>query len=518
MKQFRCLKFALSFLLIGLGIPASASASLGWGGVGSPDRPGDGTTGSGQDWQVVASQSETVNRLNVYLGNGTKGKPQIGLYDGSGNELAGCTITALAGDAWNSCSIPSAQITSGQTYLLSVLRPQSQGVVNIATSAASSQSYASSSSSLKTLPSPWANGTDHGSEMASLYADSTSGSTPPPQPSDTTPPDTSITSQPTDPTTSASASFSFTGTDDVGVTGYDCRLDGGSWNSCSSPASYSALSVAPHTFAVRAKDAAGNVDATPATFTWTIQPSTGGTEPAPIAGQGYHQVFRDDFTTLNRSVWDDHIWYDAPPSSSWSLFQTVDANGVLHLRTSRSFFWGSGATDNYPINTITTQSSGKAFQYGYFETRMKWPAGHGSWPGFWLYSYKHATDASQCTTQAGEIDVMEGQGSEPNVFYGTVHSNTNGCSPADQQNGNNWQPQSSDLTTGFHTYAVKWTPSTVTWYLDGVQTHSASAYSTDNQPMFLLLQEWVGGWTFDPDSTTPDTLDNQIDYVTVWQQ
>jgi len=57
---------------------------------------------------------------------------------------------------------------------------------------------------------------------------------------------------------------------------------------------------------------------------------------------------------------------------------------------------------------------------------MKWPPGHGSWPAFWLYSYQHAIDADQCTTQAGEVDVMEGQGSEPSVFYGTVHSNTNG--------------------------------------------------------------------------------------------
>jgi beta-glucanase (GH16 family) len=104
------------------------------------------------------------------------------------------------------------------------------------------------------------------------------------------------------------------------------------------------------------------------------------------------------------------------------------------------------------------------------------------------------------------------------VFYGTVHANTNGCPPADDQNGNNWQLQDGDLTTGFHTYAVQWTPSTLTWYLDGVQTHSAPAYPTDNQPMFMLLQEWVGGWTFNPDDSTPDTLDNQIDYVDVWQQ
>src|SRR3954465_1564463 len=30
-------------------------------------------------------------------------------------------------------------------------------------------------------------------------------------------------------------------------------------------------------------------------------PPPSGTEPAPIAGQGYHQAFRDDFTTLDRS-------------------------------------------------------------------------------------------------------------------------------------------------------------------------------------------------------------------------
>lgn len=242
--------------------------------------------------------------------------------------------------------------------------------------------------------------------------------------------------------------------------------------------------------------------------------SGGGGEPGPIAGQGYHQVLHDDFDTLDRSVWDSRIWYDDLPDPAWLGFQEAQG-GILHLRTSRLF---TGSFGNWPINTITTQSSGKTFQYGYFEVRMKWPGGHGSWPAFWLYSYQHAIDQEQCTTQAGEIDVMEGQGSEPNVFYGTVHSNTNGCAPGDDQNGNNWQPQNVDLTQGFHTYAAKWTQSAVTWYLDGQETHSAATYPTDDQPMFLLLQEWVGGWTTNPDLTTPDPLDNAIDSVEVWQQ
>jgi beta-glucanase (GH16 family) len=365
---------------------------------------------------------------------------------------------------------------------------------------------------------------------------------------DRSPPDTTITQGMSD-TSSTDASFSFTGTDNIGVTGFQCRRDGQSFSSCTSPTTYSGLSAGSHTFRVRARDAAGNVDPTPAIGSWTITSTPlptdsdgdgvpdsqdqcpndpgpasnngcptggGGSEPAPIAGQGYHEVFRDDFNTLNRVVWDDHIWYDESPSPAWGpTFQTAE-NGVLHLRTQRDWIGDTGQP--YPYNTITTQTSGKTFEYGYFEARMKWPAGHGSWPGFWLYSYQHAIDQNQCTTQAGEVDVMEGQGSEPSVFYGTVHSNTNGCSPSDQQNGNNWQDVGHDLTSDFHTYAVQWTPSTVTWYLDGVETHSAPTYATDNQPMFLLLQEWVGGWTYDPDSSTPDVLDNQVDYVTVWQQ
>jgi hypothetical protein len=29
---------------------------------------------------------------------------------------------------------------------------------------------------------------------------------------------------------------------------------------------------------------------------------------------------------------------------------------------------------------------------------------------------------------------------------------------------------------------------------------------------------WVGGWTEDPDASTPDPLETQVDYVSVWQR
>jgi beta-glucanase (GH16 family) len=251
--------------------------------------------------------------------------------------------------------------------------------------------------------------------------------------------------------------------------------------------------------------------------------------PAPIAGQGYHQVFRDDFRTLNRRVWDSHIWYDDPPRRAWSHFQTVE-HGILRLRTSRRFRDPNG---DWPINTVTTFSSGRTWTQGYFEARMRWTRGDGAWPGFWLMSYRHARNPAYphinpyCARNrlpkplcfSAEIDGFEGQGSEPHAFYGTVHRNSSeGYGITDQQNPNNERTVRADLTNAFHTYGVLWTARRISWYLDGKKLLSAPVYDSTNQPMFLLLQMWTGGWTKDPDAQTPETLETDVDYVQVWQK
>jgi hypothetical protein len=98
---------------------------------------------------------------------------------------------------------------------------------------------------------------------------------------DTTAPTTTITSAPSSGT-STSASASFTGADDVAVNRFDCSLDAGAYATCTSAKTYSALATGSHTFSVRAWDAAGNVDATPATATWTVSaPSQGGSNCMP---------------------------------------------------------------------------------------------------------------------------------------------------------------------------------------------------------------------------------------------
>jgi hypothetical protein len=100
--------------------------------------------------------------------------------------------------------------------------------------------------------------------------------TPPP---DTTAPDTTIQSGPLGTTLATVAEFTFTATE-AGST-FQCKLDNGNWASCASPKALSGLAVASHTFSVRATDAAGNVDSTPATRSWTVEAEQAPPPPPP---------------------------------------------------------------------------------------------------------------------------------------------------------------------------------------------------------------------------------------------
>ena len=84
----------------------------------------------------------------------------------------------------------------------------------------------------------------------------------------TAPPETTIVSAPPETTTATAASFSF----ESSVSGtFECKLDSGGWSGCASPQSYSSLDPGAHQFSVRAKDTSGNVDASPASFSWTVE-------------------------------------------------------------------------------------------------------------------------------------------------------------------------------------------------------------------------------------------------------
>ena len=83
-------------------------------------------------------------------------------------------------------------------------------------------------------------------------------------------PQSRILSRPLNPSTvNVSFSFDSIDMDGTGAT-FECKLDSAAFAPCSSPQSYSGLSVGNHTFQVRAVDNAGGVDPTPARYTWAV--------------------------------------------------------------------------------------------------------------------------------------------------------------------------------------------------------------------------------------------------------
>jgi hypothetical protein len=94
--------------------------------------------------------------------------------------------------------------------------------------------------------------------------------------------ETWIDSGPEGSVSSASASFAFS-SDGVGAT-FQCKLDEGAFEPCSAPKEYAPLADGVHTFQVRAIDAGGNPDPSPASRTWsvdTVAPLVQLDQPAP---------------------------------------------------------------------------------------------------------------------------------------------------------------------------------------------------------------------------------------------
>jgi ELWxxDGT repeat protein len=128
---------------------------------------------------------------------------------------------------------------------------------------------ACSSGSSHTAPSPLG----EGAHTFEVRAKDKAGHTDPTPASrsftvDTLVPETTIDSGPSGPTTNPSPTFAFSSNEAAAT--FECKLDAAVYAACSSPLSLGPLAEGAHTFRVRALDAAGNVDKSPATSSFTV--------------------------------------------------------------------------------------------------------------------------------------------------------------------------------------------------------------------------------------------------------
>jgi beta-glucanase (GH16 family) len=157
--------------------------------------------------------------------------------------------------------------------------------------------------------------------------------------------------------------------------------------------------------------------------------------------------------------------------------------------------------------------------YGRFEARMKLPAGKGIWPAFWMLG---DNIASAGWPQGGEIDVVETIGN-PREMYSTVHGP--GYSGAKGLSQKFELPAGEAVDTGFHLYAVEWTPKTIKFFFDDkliveqtTKSLPTGATWVFDHPFFVLLDLAVGGyWPGEPDAATTFPKQMLVDYVRVYK-
>jgi hypothetical protein len=116
------------------------------------------------------------------------------------------------------------------------------------------------------------------------------------------PPDTTITSGPAPLTSAPDATFSFISSAPFST--FKCSLDAAAFAACTSPTSYSGLTVSTHSFRVQAIDASGTPDSTPASFSWTIEapPTTPPPDTTITAGPPSTTTATEASFTFNSSA------------------------------------------------------------------------------------------------------------------------------------------------------------------------------------------------------------------------
>ena len=152
------------------------------------------------------------------------------------------------------------------------------------------------------------------------------------------------------------------------------------------------------------------------------------------------------------------------------------------------------------------------------EARIKLPYGQGIWPAFWMLGdnlYQKGWPT------AGEIDIMEFIGREPDRIYGTVHAP--GYSGGDGV-GSSITVSADSLRNDFHIYAIEWEENEIRWYFDDQEYFKLTPADVPDEwifdhPFFITLNLAVGGrWPGYPDDTTEFPQFLYVDYVRVYQR
>ena len=151
---------------------------------------------------------------------------------------------------------------------------------------------------------------------------------------------------------------------------------------------------------------------------------------------------------------------------------------------------------------------------GYFEASMKLQSAPGFWGAFWMYggNMENDTPVVEGAIDGCEIDVVESFDAVGKKINHAIHWD----GYVENHKSVNINRSVPAYYDGFHTFAVEWTDTEYTFYVDGKYSWMATKPGPCEVPLYLLFTTEIGTWAGELDeSLLPDGI--EVEYVRAYQ-
>ena len=227
---------------------------------------------------------------------------------------------------------------------------------------------------------------------------------------------------------------------------------------------------------------------------------------------GYQLIWNDEFN-YDGAPMDDKWHHQVIPifEGGWAnnekqhytnrIENSYVSNGTLKIVAKNEIYDYKGITKSYTSARLNSKFD---FQYGRIDVRAKLPKSAGSWPAIWtmgtnvgeIGNYHGDQEGSVGWPKCGEIDIMEQNGSNKQILYGTFHWADNSSQQASYGLTKDINSLGiTDVTDEFHLYSLEWTSGILRIYVDNLlvcEIMNNDSVPFDN-PHYLILNVAMGG-------------------------
>jgi len=249
-----------------------------------------------------------------------------------------------------------------------------------------------------------------------------------------------------------------------------------------------------------------------------------------VPERSYQLVWSDEFdgTELNMDNWTIEVNGNGGGNNELQYYTDRSDNirvedGMLVIEAKKEEY----ENKSYTSGRIITKNK-QDFKYGKIEARLKVPSGVGTWPALWMLGYGS-------WPRAGEIDIMEHVGYDPNTFHCALHTlNYNGMASS-SGNASGELELDEACANDFHIITMEWIENEfmgydrIHVYVDGVKMKTFAETSQlqesgdwpFNDQFFFIINLAIGGSWGGAQGIDDAMFDNpvlyKVDYLRVYQ-